>query len=42
MSLLSKFLGTEKYSIKELPLFEELVDNIRHNDLLESSTELPF
>ncbi|MGT2925084.1 hypothetical protein ACVR0O_07815 [Streptococcus caviae] len=38
MSLLSEFLGTEEYSIKELPLFKELIENIKRDDLFEYST----
>lgn len=29
MSLLSKFLGTEKYSLKESPMFKKFIKNIK-------------
>lgn len=31
MSLLSEFLGTEKYSLKEPPMFKNLIKNIKSN-----------
>lgn len=31
MSLLSEFLGTEKYSLKESPMFKNLIKNIKSN-----------
>lgn len=29
MSLLSEFLGTEKYSLKESPMFKKFIKNIK-------------
>lgn len=40
MNLLSEFLGSEEYSIKELPLFQELVDNIKCDDLFGYSSPI--
>ncbi|MDT2731193.1 hypothetical protein P7G31_02845 [Streptococcus parauberis] len=37
MSLLSEFIGTEKYSIDELPLFKELIENISQSSYFEYS-----
>lgn len=31
MSLLSEFLGTEKYSVNESPMFKKLIKNIKSN-----------
>ena len=36
MSLLSEFLGTEKYSLKESPMFKNLIKNIKSNKAQKS------
>lgn len=30
-SLLSDFLGTKEYSLKDSPMFQELIENIKNN-----------
>ncbi|MBK0348917.1 hypothetical protein JDW15_09850 [Aerococcaceae bacterium zg-ZJ1578] len=42
MSLLSKFLGTENYSISDSPMFQALLKNIEKNNYLSNLDEFEY
>ena len=42
MSLLLDFLGTEDFSLKDSPMFQELIENIKNNRIYSANNEFDY